>query len=225
MDLLLLSFAAGSTDAAGYLSLGRVFTCNMTGNVVLLGFSLGERQWGDAARFFYVLLMFSLGGGWGLWITRNLDPALWPDLVRRILGLESFLLLLFAAWWAFLPPLYPAEYVYGLLGLLAPAMGLQTAALFRLKAPGMQTTAVTATIANLLSIAIEALSGSRHKSPSALPTLFIVSVLVIYCLGALVMGFVIFRWNHAVGFIPALLVLGIYLRHKIRLLPSDLKSA
>jgi uncharacterized membrane protein YoaK (UPF0700 family) len=35
--LLTLTAAAGSADAVSYLGLGRVFTANMTGNLVLLG--------------------------------------------------------------------------------------------------------------------------------------------------------------------------------------------
>src|SRR5438477_5007240 len=41
MVLVVLTFTTGLVDAASYLGLGRVFTANMTGNVVLLGFGLG----------------------------------------------------------------------------------------------------------------------------------------------------------------------------------------
>lgn len=37
-----LTFATGMVDAISYLGLGRVFTANMTGNVVLLGFALAR---------------------------------------------------------------------------------------------------------------------------------------------------------------------------------------
>ena len=40
LTLLTLTFTTGLIDAASYLGLGRVFTANMTGNVVLLGFGL-----------------------------------------------------------------------------------------------------------------------------------------------------------------------------------------
>src|SRR3954471_16235553 len=39
--LLALTFSTGLVEAVSYLGLGRVFTANMTGNVVLLGFGLG----------------------------------------------------------------------------------------------------------------------------------------------------------------------------------------
>src|SRR5438045_8869317 len=38
--LLALTFTTGVVDAVSYLGLGRVFTANMTGNVVLLGFGI-----------------------------------------------------------------------------------------------------------------------------------------------------------------------------------------
>src|SRR5438270_7859854 len=38
--LLVLTFTSGLVDAASYLGLGHVFTANMTGNVVLLGFGI-----------------------------------------------------------------------------------------------------------------------------------------------------------------------------------------
>src|SRR3954453_20991312 len=38
--LLALTFTTGLVDAVSYLGLGRVFTANMTGNIVLLGFGI-----------------------------------------------------------------------------------------------------------------------------------------------------------------------------------------
>ena len=41
VPLLLLTVVTGFVDAASVLALGHVFTANMTGNVVFLGFALG----------------------------------------------------------------------------------------------------------------------------------------------------------------------------------------
>ena len=41
VSLLGLTFVTGVIDAISFLGLGRVFTANMTGNVVFLGFALG----------------------------------------------------------------------------------------------------------------------------------------------------------------------------------------
>ena len=40
-SLMLLTTVTGLVDAASVLGLGRVFTGNMTGNVLLLGFAIG----------------------------------------------------------------------------------------------------------------------------------------------------------------------------------------
>jgi uncharacterized membrane protein YoaK (UPF0700 family) len=42
--LLLLTFTAGLIDAVSYLALGHVFTANMTGNVVFLGFGIARSR-------------------------------------------------------------------------------------------------------------------------------------------------------------------------------------
>jgi Protein of unknown function (DUF1275) len=39
-----LAAASGSTDAVGYLALGRVFTSAMTGNLTLLGIAVAHRD-------------------------------------------------------------------------------------------------------------------------------------------------------------------------------------
>jgi hypothetical protein len=49
--LLALTFTTGLVDAVSYLALGRVFTANMTGNVVLLGFGIaGSGGWRHISR-------------------------------------------------------------------------------------------------------------------------------------------------------------------------------
>jgi hypothetical protein len=43
--LLVLTLVTGLVDAVSYLGLGHVFTANMTGNVVLLGFAVSPSAW------------------------------------------------------------------------------------------------------------------------------------------------------------------------------------
>ena len=54
LALLTLTGVTGVIDAVSFLGLGRVFTANMTGNVVLLGFAVagapGHHQGGQHAR-------------------------------------------------------------------------------------------------------------------------------------------------------------------------------
>jgi uncharacterized membrane protein YoaK (UPF0700 family) len=59
--LLLLCFTAGLVDVIGYLRLEHVFTANMTGNIVVLGMSLGRLQDLAIAR-----VLTALVGYWGI---------------------------------------------------------------------------------------------------------------------------------------------------------------
>src|SRR5580765_4388020 len=60
--LVALTFTTGIVDAVSYLGLGRVFTANMTGNVVLLGFALGGTHGFDVGALTVSLAAFLAGG-------------------------------------------------------------------------------------------------------------------------------------------------------------------
>jgi uncharacterized membrane protein YoaK (UPF0700 family) len=59
--LFLLTAITGIVDAVSFLGLGRVFTANMTGNVVLLGFPLTGAPGVSVSRSSVALLAFFLG--------------------------------------------------------------------------------------------------------------------------------------------------------------------
>src|SRR5436189_5617045 len=59
--LLALTWAAGSVDAISYLGLGQVFTAMMTGNTVLLGLALAQRETLAAMRFILALIGVGIG--------------------------------------------------------------------------------------------------------------------------------------------------------------------
>lgn len=59
--LLLLSLTTGLVDAVSVLGLGKVFTANMTGNIVFLGFALAGTPGFDAAPFLVALATFMSG--------------------------------------------------------------------------------------------------------------------------------------------------------------------
>ena len=63
--LLLLTFGTGLVDAASYLGLGHVFTANMTGNVVLLGFGIAGAAGLPVVAPLVSLLAFLVGAGTG----------------------------------------------------------------------------------------------------------------------------------------------------------------
>src|SRR5579862_8942036 len=63
--LLALTFTAGMVDAASYLGLGRVFTANITGNLVLLGFGIAHSGGLPVLAPAISLGAFLLGAGTG----------------------------------------------------------------------------------------------------------------------------------------------------------------
>src|SRR5271168_3495869 len=90
--LLLMTAATGIVDAVSYLGLGHVFTANMTGNVVLMGFRLGGAPGISLSRSAIALFCFMLGAVAGGRMGRRLDPR-----QSRISGLLVEAALLFVA--------------------------------------------------------------------------------------------------------------------------------
>src|SRR6516164_3746131 len=85
--LLVLTFTTGLVDAVSYLGLGRVFTANMTGNVVLLGFGIAGSGGLPVVAPIVSLVSFLVGaGGGGVLVKRMATRHL--ALVARALGIE-----------------------------------------------------------------------------------------------------------------------------------------
>src|SRR5437588_9054947 len=63
--LLGMTAVTGLVDAVSFLSLGRVFTANMTGNIVLLAFATAHVSELSVARSSTALLSFLLGAIFG----------------------------------------------------------------------------------------------------------------------------------------------------------------
>ena len=142
-DLMVLSVVAGSADAAGFLGAGRIFTSNMTGNLVLFGLACGQGQVGEALRPLYVLLMFVGGVVLGSRLARGFSDEAWRRMMFRLMTVEAGLLALFTvghAWIAQVAQPNPGQF-YAVIPFLAVAMGVQSAALNRLTIAGVTNTA------------------------------------------------------------------------------------
>ncbi|HEY4371850.1 MAG TPA: YoaK family protein [Burkholderiales bacterium] len=145
--LFVLTFNTGLVDAVSYLLLGHVFVANMTGNIILLGFSLVGVSDFSLAASVTALLMFGAGAVLGGHLGRN-DSA-----PRRLLGrallAEGLLFALAAA--PLLHGLTPQDELvrYWLIVALGMAMGVQTAMVRLLAIPDLTTTVLTLTLAGL----------------------------------------------------------------------------
>ncbi|HYZ68660.1 MAG TPA: YoaK family protein [Mycobacterium sp.] len=146
-----LAAASGATDAIGYLALGHVFTSAMTGNLVLLGISLGHRNGERAGRVLVSVICFVIGAAFGARIARTPEPddPVWPPAVTRALAFEVPLLVAYATlWWAVgADPDFAAKVV--LLGLGAVAFGIQSSAMQRFGA-GLNTTFLSGSLTLLV---------------------------------------------------------------------------
>jgi uncharacterized membrane protein YoaK (UPF0700 family) len=151
--LMVLTFSTGLIDAVSFISLGRVFTANMTGNIVLLGFAVGGATGLSAARSAASLLAFMAGALIGGII--NVRHSDWTQnrFLKRAIMIEALLLLmatsLAASAWA--KTEVSPSLTYGLIVLLALAMGGRNAVVRKLAVPDMTTTVLTLTVTGIAS--------------------------------------------------------------------------
>ncbi len=145
--LLVMTAVTGIVDAVSYLGLGHVFTANMTGNVVMMGFRLGGASGISLSRSVIALFCFMLGALAGGRMGRGLDPR-----QSRISGLLVEAALLFvAAGISFKggPNGTNAAMLDGVVASMAIAMGLRNAVVRKLGVADLTTTVLTLTIAGL----------------------------------------------------------------------------
>jgi uncharacterized membrane protein YoaK (UPF0700 family) len=156
--LLVMTVATGIVDAVSYLGLGHVFTANMTGNIVLMGFSLGGASGISLSRSAIALFCFMLGAVVGGRMGRRLDPHR-----SRISGLLVEAMLLFvAAAISFKAGASNtnAAMLDGVVASTAMAMGLRNAVVRKQGVADLTTTVLTLTIAGLA--ADSALAGDSN---------------------------------------------------------------
>lgn len=148
--LLALTFTAGLVDAVSYLGLGRVFTANMTGNVVLLGFGVARGGGLPVVAPALSLAAFLLGSVAGGAVVKRLARS-HPMLVARALGIEASLLATAAIVVAVTHPHPGGAFAYAVIALLALAMGVRTTTVRRIGVPDLSTVVLTQTLASLAS--------------------------------------------------------------------------
>lgn len=149
--LLLLSATTGLVDAASVLGLGKVFTANMTGNVVFLGFAAAGTPGFKVIPSVLALAAF-MAGAWGAGhlARAHVERALGRWLMWAAVA-EAALL-----WIAALIALdidvaaqAPKAGVMAVIALTGFAMGLRNATVRQLKVPDLTTTVLTLTITGI----------------------------------------------------------------------------
>ncbi|MFS2014306.1 YoaK family protein [Azospirillum sp. CT11-132] len=150
--LMLLSVTTGLVDATSVLGLDKVFTANMTGNIVFLGFAAAGTPGFDVAPYLTAICAFLIGA---LVAGRTGKAHAGLPLRRWLLSaaaIEAGLLWL-AALVAWLrqggeAASHSAGF-YGIILLTALAMGFRNATIRQLKVPDLTTTVLTLTLTGL----------------------------------------------------------------------------
>jgi uncharacterized membrane protein YoaK (UPF0700 family) len=146
--LLLLTFATGLVDAFSYLVLGHVFVANMTGNVLFLAFAIagahGLSAWASLVAIAAFVVGASVGGKIHVLMEQHRARLLAvSSALQAALLLVTFLLCLGHH------ATLEGGLRYGVIVVLAVAMGVQNAASRRLAVPDLTTTVLTLTLTGI----------------------------------------------------------------------------
>jgi uncharacterized membrane protein YoaK (UPF0700 family) len=154
--MLALTFATGVVDAVGYLGLDRVFTGNMTGNVVVLGMALAGGNGLPVAGPLIALCCFMAGAAVAGATLRDV-PIGWTARCTVLFGANAAVLTAIALqlYADATPPHVRALVVTGALGL---TMGSQAATARHIAVREVTTVVVTSTIT---AFAAESWFGNR----------------------------------------------------------------
>lgn len=214
--LTFLSLTTGLVDAASVLGLDKVFTANMTGNIVFLGFAAVGTPGFYWPFYLTALVTFGLGAA----LSGRLGKAYMGRSRRRWLviaaGTEACLLWLAAICAAIAPPAAAsgALPVYVLITLTAAAMGSRNSTARRLKVPDLTTTVLTLTITGMA--ADSRLAGGTGadfgRRARAVAAMFV---------GAAVGAYLVRRW----GLVPPLTLAGVAIIGATLALASDVSPA
>ncbi|MEW2557606.1 YoaK family protein [Streptomyces griseorubiginosus] len=145
--LLGLTVVSGLIDAVSYLGLEHVFTANMTGNVVVLGFAAAGAPGFSVAHTLTSLGSFVVGAMAGGRVAVRLGSGSRRTWARLTLAAEAVLLGVSAVV-AYAAPGATAT-AYTLIAVTAFAMGLRNATVRRLGIPDLTTTVLTMTLTGL----------------------------------------------------------------------------
>jgi uncharacterized membrane protein YoaK (UPF0700 family) len=198
--MLALTFATGIIDAVGYLGLDRVFTGNMTGNVVILGMALLGADGLPVLGPLVALAGFVAGAAGGGRVLKGADDG-WT---QRVTGLFAVTALVeWVVGVGLLTGLRADErpVQVGVVAVVGAAMGVQAATARFLAVKDVPTVVVTSTLTGLAS---ESVLGSGTGGGTVRRVAAVVLILVGAATGAALL-----RWDVGAGFIAAGVVTGL----------------
>jgi len=146
--LYLLTAVTGLVDAVSYIGLGHVFTANMTGNIVLLGFALAGVPGLSALRSLTAFAAFFVGALIGGRLATTLAPLSSNRWRMTAFGCEA-VLLLGSTLASIVSVPSDSTRLYAVIVLTGLAIGLRNATVRKIAQPDLTTTVLTLTITGL----------------------------------------------------------------------------
>ncbi|WP_405494374.1 YoaK family protein [Nocardia sp. NBC_00511] len=191
--LLGLTVATGLVDAFSYLLLGHVLVANMTGNVVFLGFAIG-----DAPGFVWWALLLALAAFLaGAVLGGRIRARCAAHRGRHLYGAVRVEVTLIAAAWVTALVLRGPYHDWSLallIVLLGLGLGVQNATARALAVPDLTTTVLTLTLAGIASDSAAAGGSGSKLGRRVMPVLAMLAggaigaALVVHGHGAIALG-------------------------------------
>ncbi len=183
--LLILSATTGLVDAVSVLGLGKVFTANMTGNIVFLGFALAGVPGFSWQTCLVALSAFLLGAGIGARLCNAHQGRSRRRWLLLIATGEALLLWGAAAISLAAEPRFALPAQLAMVACTAMAMGARNATVRQLKVPDLTTTVLTLTVTGIAADSSFAGGTNPNLSRRALA---VAAILVGAIVGALLMS-------------------------------------
>jgi uncharacterized membrane protein YoaK (UPF0700 family) len=149
--MMTLTVVTGALDAVGYLGLDRVFTGNMTGNVVILGMGIAAEEGLPVAGPLIALLGYVLGAAIGGTVVRGRVKG-WSPVITAVICVNAVILAAVATF-LLLAPRFSGQSPAGIAAAatIAVVMGAQASVARFLAVTDMTTVVVTSTITSYAS--------------------------------------------------------------------------
>ena len=160
VTLAALTVVSGFVDAVSFLGLGHVFTANMTGNVVLIGFAAAGAPGFSMAASLAALGAFLAGAVAGGRLAQRVRPV--RNLLLVAMVIEAACTAAAAVVAGTVPAVGSGWPRFTIIGLLAVGMGLRNTAVRRVGVPDMSTTVLTTTLTGLASQSLLAGGTNPH---------------------------------------------------------------
>lgn len=198
--LVVLAAGSGATDAFSFVALGHVFTSVITGNLVLVGISIGALSFTDVTDILITVACYLLATAATARLLAGRVPsdARWTAALTRMLLAQAAIQAVVLALWVCAPIRLL------LLGLCAVAMGAQSATVRAVPGTSLSTTYLTGTLTALMASFATGQRGSVGRAAG-------IGVLVTLVVGAVAEAALLRVWPAAGPALPLVVSLAVAL--------------